>query len=283
MKQVSVVMVTWVLFLIAHLGANAQSSEGRNVKWKVIDPLEIAVSYNKTSNLIFPFPIISVDRGSAAILAQKAKGAENILQVKAGRMNFTETNLSVITADAQLYSFLVDYSDEPSVLNVSFYKDTLRTASPVTLPKGQVNMQEYSNIADSVKKASSFLNYRTNEQKVRLSLRSIYVSENAMWFNFRIRNRSLIDYTPDYIRAFVRDKKKVKRTAIQEKEITPVFNIPYSSIKGRGDQHIVIAYPSFTIPKDQELVFQIGEKNGGRSLTLVLNHKAILQAKLLND
>src|SRR5881275_3044240 len=79
---------------------------------KPITPYRIDIGYNKTSNLIFPYAIKSVDKGSADILAQKASGVENILQIKAGEQNFKETNLTVITANGQFYSFIVNYSDE---------------------------------------------------------------------------------------------------------------------------------------------------------------------------
>lgn len=47
-------------------------------------------------------PLKSVDRGSKDVLAQKAKGVESILQVKAAKTNFDETNLTVINADGKL-------------------------------------------------------------------------------------------------------------------------------------------------------------------------------------
>ena len=55
---------------------------------KSITPYRISISYEKTSNVILPFAIKSVDIGSAAVLAQKAQGVENILQLKAGEQNF---------------------------------------------------------------------------------------------------------------------------------------------------------------------------------------------------
>lgn len=263
--------------------AKAQTKYDEDIKGIDIKPLHIAISYDKTSNLIFPYPIISVDRGSSSVLAQKAKGAENILQVKAGKINFPQTNLSVITSDARLYSFLVDYAEYPSVLNVRFYRDTQTSSAPVKLSDMQFNEHILNRLVDSVQKAASFLHYTSYEQKIRLTLRSIYIAENVMWFNLQFRNKSLIDYTPVYIRAFVRDKKRAKRTAVQEKELLPIYSNPSTLIEGGGAKNIVIAFPSFTIPKNQELVIQVGEKNGGRSLLLTLSHKAILRARLLND
>lgn len=79
-----------------------------------VENKSLTISYNKTTSLIFPFSITSVDRGSKDVLAQKARGVENVLQVKAGRKDFSETNLTVITADGVLHQFMVTYSDTPS-------------------------------------------------------------------------------------------------------------------------------------------------------------------------
>ena len=67
----------------------------------------IAISTDKTTSLVFPFGIAHVDRGSQSILAQTVKEVSSILLVKAASKDFSETNLSVITEDGTLYSFLV--------------------------------------------------------------------------------------------------------------------------------------------------------------------------------
>src|SRR5690349_15869235 len=72
----------------------------------------LEVSFNKTTSIVFPFSITSVDRGSPDILAQKVNGVENVLQLKAGQKDFKETNLTVITADGKLHHFTVNYAEE---------------------------------------------------------------------------------------------------------------------------------------------------------------------------
>src|SRR5882672_1873022 len=98
--------------LLGLLAMNAQSQprdESRNVE----------VTFNKTSTLVFPTAITSVDRGSRDLIAQKAKGVNNVLQIKAGKPNFRETNLTVITSDGGLYHFFIRYSEQPTVFTVS--------------------------------------------------------------------------------------------------------------------------------------------------------------------
>src|SRR6267378_7169742 len=96
-------LLGWCLIILA-LKANGQSA---------VQTHHVEVTYNKTSNIVFPTIITSVDRGSRDILAQKAKGVENVLQLKAGKENFPETSLTVITADGILHQFTVNYSSQP--------------------------------------------------------------------------------------------------------------------------------------------------------------------------
>src|SRR5580698_5987781 len=91
-----------------------------SVSQTTIESFPISICCNKTTNLIFSYAIKSVDRGSKDVLAQKANGAENVLQLKAARETFQPTNLSVITSDGKLFSFIINYSQNPSALNISF-------------------------------------------------------------------------------------------------------------------------------------------------------------------
>src|SRR3954449_11289338 len=85
-----------------------------------IEPNNITVTCNKTTHLIFPYAIRSIDRGSPDVLAQKAPGSGNVLQLKAARADFVETNVTVITADNKLYPFKVNYSPLPEHLTILF-------------------------------------------------------------------------------------------------------------------------------------------------------------------
>src|SRR4051812_19268921 len=113
MKPLIVIVLIGALCLLQQVTLFAQYLP------KSITPYKVSISYDKTSNLIFPFAIKSVDIGSAAVLAQKAQGVENILQLKAGEQYFKETNVTVITVDGHFYSFIVNFNAEPSILNFS--------------------------------------------------------------------------------------------------------------------------------------------------------------------
>ncbi len=118
MKKIIAVLITGIFLFLS--GISSFSQNANQVNTTSIEPYPLAIAYDKTTNLVFPYAIKSVDRGSQSVLAQKAKGVENILQIKAGRKGFEETNLTVITAEGKLYCFLLNYAPQPPVLNLSF-------------------------------------------------------------------------------------------------------------------------------------------------------------------
>lgn len=136
-----------IFLLITIFKTQAQT----NTTWqiKAIEPYHVAVTFSKTTNIIFPYSIISVDIGSQDVLAQKAKGVENILQIKAAKERFPQTNISVVTADGKLTSFLVDYAEQPSVLNLSLVREK-KKIQPASYQK-RLTRQKYRNMQNSLR------------------------------------------------------------------------------------------------------------------------------------
>lgn len=268
-----VVGIMGVFLFLAGFSSNAQQTDSFVA---TIQPYIIAVSYYKTTNLIFPYAIKSVDRGSGDVLVQKAKGVDNILQLKAGKENFEQTNLSLVTADGKFYSFLLDFAAQPAVLNISFDKES------IALVSGQTNEEILEKEAGRVVEQSQFLGVRKNDQLLRFSLHGIYLSTHAMWLKLQLRNYSQIDFDPDYIRFFLRDRRRSKRTAIQEKEIFPIYTNAKDAIKGSSAQTWLFAFQPFTVPRHQRLIIETNDKTGGRRIELRIKNKLILRTKKLH-
>lgn len=213
------------------------------------------------------------------MIVQKAKAVENILQVKAGKQDFEQTNLSVVTADGKFYSFLLDYADDPSHLNIVFSKEGF--APLIQITGEHTDAQQLEQEACRVFSKFRFMGVRSNQSLMRLGLHGIFLSENVMWFKVQVKNRSQIDFQPDYVRFFIRDKKKAKRTARQETELFPIYSTAMQTVKGSEAGTWLVAFTPFTLPRNQRLVIQTGEPNGGRSLTLFVKNKTVLKARKL--
>ena len=89
-----------------------------------IEPYPLQVGLGKTTNLIFPYEIKSVDRGSKDVLVQKAKGIENVLQVKANIQSFLPTTLSVIAVVSCLHDVAFKYSSPGEEKNATANQTT---------------------------------------------------------------------------------------------------------------------------------------------------------------
>jgi conjugative transposon TraN protein len=245
----------------------------------------IEVTFNKTSSLVFPAVIKSVDRGSRDVLAQKAKGVENVLQLKAARAGFAETNLTVITADGTIHHFTVNYAKEPEALiwnggkdNEGEAPDKRKLIFQTTLTES--DLETYASQIVRSKRSVRFA--RESRNKMTLSLNGIYIRDNIIFYHFRMRNASNINYDIDFLRFYVQDKVKVKRTASQEVDKKPLYVYgDQEHVPANTTQDVVYALEKFTIPDAKRLYVEMFEHNGGRNLELSIRNKTIVKAKLI--
>ncbi|RXK86983.1 conjugative transposon protein TraN [Filimonas effusa] len=282
MKQKTVILSILVLiFSILSATSFAQSFDNQPV-YHEISELPIWVTFNKTTNLVFPFGIKSVDRGSGSLLAQKAKGADNVLQIKAATKEMEETNLSVITSDGKLYYFKVIYTESPFLRSYSFSSEAAAvTEKRIKLDGSPVDEWTLQLEASKSKQAKNFIRKKVSNNGISLTLKSIYVSNGLLWFTLEEKNNTLLSFQPKLIRFFLKDNKQAKRTTQQETELKPLYLDSSLGLSGHQSKIISIGLPQFSVPDDQHLVIQIGEEKGGRMLFLDIKHKVVLKARLL--
>lgn len=264
------------LFLISLLlvcaSVNPQSNARETVFYE--DQYKnLQVGFSKTTSIIFPYTIKSIDKGSAEVLVQKAKGVENILLVKAAKQHFSQTNLTVITSDGKLYVFVLSYDDSCPDLN--FKAENAVAASRDVLfsleNENQKRIEQYASAAYSKKKKISGL--KKSKYQIRLEVNGIFIQQNVLYLRVVFENKSKINYDIDQFRFFIRDKRKSKRTASQEIELEPLYTTSSSSVVPYKSEIIkVYALEKFTIPENKYLTIQMIEKNGGRNLEVDINN-----------
>ncbi len=230
----------------------------------------LCISTEKTTSLVFPFSILHVDRGTQAILAQQVKESPTILLVKAAEKGFPETNLSVVTDDGSVYSFVVCYDNDPATW--VYHLPTNKYATLATYANGILdNPRTMHGIKDE-------------QWDIKAMVSGIYIKNEIMYYQLNITNSSPIDYDIDVLRFFIRDKKKGKRTAIQETDLKPLhISGNTSQVKANSTSSMVFALDKFTIPDAKYLAVQIMEKNGGRHLSMKVSNKKIMHAIILPD
>jgi len=124
----------------------------------------------------------------------------------------------------------------------------------------------------------SFLQ-RSRAEGLELTLQEICLKDSLLWFALQLENHSPISYNPDYVRWFIRDQRQFKRTALQELPVDPSWSPPLQPIPGDSTCRNWTGFRPFALAKDKQLILEIGEGNGGRVLTLTIDHKKILKAK----
>lgn len=265
----------------------AFKSFAQSENYSFIPSGHLAITYYKTTNLIFPYSVQSIDRGSKDILVQQPKGTENIVQVKADRPNFTQTNLSVITIDGRLYSFTVDYTAQPSQLNIivgkknAYVTDSI-LKEPVMLSSAN-NEAVLQTVVQKISQTKVVHGKKDKHNRMELQLNGIYINHDVLYFLLFLRNNSNISYDVDALRFSIRDKQKSKRTATQEMETQPIYNYrDFKVVQGKSSASCIIALPKFTLPDAKYLSVQVLEKNGGRDLRLNLRNRHIMQAKIIS-
>ncbi|KRD58681.1 conjugal transfer protein TraN [Flavobacterium sp. Root935] len=261
-----------ISFLLVCVSANPQSNARETVFYE--DQYKnLQVGFSKTTSIVFPYPIKSIDKGSAEVLVQKAKGVENILLVKAAKQHFFQTNLTVVTSDGKLYVFILNYDNSCPDLNfkaenaVSASRDVLFSLEN----ENQKRIEQCALAAYSKKKKISGL--KKSKYQIRLEVNGIFIQQDVLYLRVVFENKSKINYDIDQFRFFIRDKRKSKRTASQEIELEPLYaTSSYSVIPYKSEIIKVYALQKFTIPENKYLTIQMIEKNGGRHLEVDISN-----------
>ncbi|MDR6487182.1 conjugative transposon TraN protein [Chryseobacterium vietnamense] len=255
-------------------------------------PFKMEVTYNKTSHLLFPSPIRYVDLGSDLLIAGKTEPIGNVLRVKSAVRDFEEeTNFSVITQDGKFYNFDVFYSSYPKVLNYDIVK----------LQRN--HEKEYSTdvLFEELKGESSSLNellmttlYQQSKRTIKhigsihlgiqFFLKSLYVYKGKFYFIFQVRNKSNVSFDLDMISFKIVDKHNLKRTAVQDKILSPLRQYPQNvKTDYQSANEFLYLLHQFTLLDDQVLQIELKEKNGGRHQKIQVENSDLINAKIVDD
>ena len=278
MKTLISAILLFTLALTAQLPAHSQSLP--LPPYTLILHYRLFLTYNSTTVLVFPAPVRPVDRGDRDILAQRQMGVENVLKLKAARRNFSPTNLHVFTGDGRVYAFDVYYADTlASTYNLMRLDPATTPYGPEILLAGQpLNSDQLDSCVAQVRQQSSEFSIRSHRYGMRLQLQNIDMAGPMLFFRFTVYNRSNLDYTPDFLRLYLSDQARAKRTSRQDQELTPLYADTLTTIPGRQSRMFIMGLPRITIPDRKEFHVELYEKNGGRALALRIRNRQLLHA-----
>lgn len=242
-------------------------------------PHVLPVAEEKQVYLIFPGKITYEDHGSQDISVEKAEGVDNILAVKAICDFKNESNISVVTDTGKFYTFSLRYTPNPEVF--TFVIDKEEQQKVAILDDGELTTDQKKKMQEAINKRLPLdLGLSDKISGVEFEINNIFIHNDILLFRISMRNRTQINYTIDFMRLYIQDAKKSKKTAIQQLEQNVLFTFDYpEEIPAHEKRTFVIAVNKFTIPDKKRLVIEIQEKNGGRHFFYKLKNKSILKSE----
>jgi len=141
----------------------------------------------------------------------------------------------------------------------------------------------HANLISAVLHARPCHQRHTSTGGIGLELRGIYIDSGLLWLVFRGVNHSAIDFRPAAMHIDIRDRRSLKRRALQERPLTPVLKSDPSVLS--PDSTVLFCYGLVPrIPgKRQKLSMEWMERNGDRRLQLQVSAAAILTARRLSS
>jgi conjugative transposon TraN protein len=275
------------LVLISFLSSlNAQQSLNNLPANTILKPYKLEVGYYSTTVLLFPSAVLVADRGFNEIIAAREKDLANVLKIKAARKNFDPTNLHVFTADGKIYPFEISFSEHPSAFTFNLAKlnapdSASINGSDIIFSGDRISDTELQNELDKIKSVRPFVGKSFHKYEMKLKLRSIHVAGDRLFFGFEIANKSSMAYDINFIRTYIQDQQKTKRSSFQEQEVIPLFKDSLQMVAGKTKSNFVIVLPKFTLSDNKRFLIEIFEKNGERNLSLKIKSRKLLRARNL--
>lgn len=233
---------------------------------------QLAVAINRTTNLIFPAAIVSIDRGSANIIVQKS--TDFVLRVKADTVFTDTTNLTVITSDGKLYSFLVLFSPSPAQLTID-------------LGAGEA-LDKDTSLMSIVRKVQplrhNLYGIRYSAGKVKLAVVGMYSTGKLLALQLSITNHSSLSFAVGKLRLRLVTSNAPRRSPVQEVEIPPLMIEPNAlKVSHKQAGILIVLVPVSELNTKQDLHITIDEAQGDRHLRLSIANRFLFTAPLIQQ
>jgi conjugative transposon TraN protein len=285
-------MKKFMPIIVLTLSAFAWSASAQTIKilpiQSAVPHFVLTIGYYKTTVLIFPTAIDTADRGSNEIIAEKQSHLQNVLKVKAAYQGFSPTNLHVFTTDHRLYAFDLVYSDSPIVTTfdlskVTSPKDSSIDTTTILFSRRPLTSIQWSATASMIKAQPPAFNIRSNSDGIKARLENICQDKGFLVFCIRLTNNSELPFTMAYADMELSDKRKIRRSSVQERQLQAAYSDSLTVIPGKSSLQWVTIIPQFTIPGHRLVRWTVGEDNGSRIISLRIKNRQLFNAKYLSQ
>ncbi|WP_159523571.1 conjugative transposon protein TraN [Sunxiuqinia indica] len=247
----------------------------------VISQNRLSVTEHKATHLVCPDRISYLQVGDPTlILAEKVPELPNMVRIKATQPFEKESSLTIVCA-GRVYSLLINYRDTDEI---TYKLESFQSQKAGKYTGGMMPDYVLKELCDQVlaKRHSHVRRRKLDKDGIRLKLKNIYLSGDALLLELEISNKTNVAYRVDGFHWWIDDRKQHKATNVQEYEIVPVYQrYDLKVIPGGTTIREVFVFPKLTIPGQRILRIELLEKalgNTGRNLSLEVKNKDILRA-----
>jgi conjugative transposon TraN protein len=244
----------------------------------------IHISESKATHLICPEKVTYLQVGDPArIMAEVVPEHPSLVRIKAAEPFEGETSLTLVCG-GKVYSLLAGYQNTGQV---NYHLKSFRGDDSVISSEGKVPEYVLKELGNQIlsKKANHIRNRKSKKEGMQLRLNNIWLSNDLLFFEVSITNKTNIGYRVEGFNWWIDDKKQLKATNVQEYPVLPQsqhYGVSY--VPAGTTLREVFVLSKLTIPDKRVLRIEMLEKalgNTGRKLSLEIKNRDILSARKL--
>lgn len=267
----------------------------------------IRVGVATTIHVVFESKIVDYTLGSGELQGMNGtytevgltQAGDNKIKLAANIENFETTNLFVETSTGY-FNFILEYTGFPNkqIFSVkdkdaTLSKSNIASTSAPGAPNEKVTKlgsefgQDDKFYQAIKRKAIRPSSIAKKIQGVQYYISGIYTNGTEIGIKLIIENLEGLRYNLSYVNWTIKEKKNLrnKKGSIEYNEpLKPSNSSEFTSTLSKDQQGIyVFVFPKFTLTKTQELIIEIGEKEGSRTCDLRISQSEIIRADYIND
>ncbi|UOB18425.1 DUF4138 domain-containing protein [Abyssalbus ytuae] len=245
------------------------------------------VSDIKTTHLLFEENIKYVDIGSPYFVADTLQQMIRLKHVgeELEDVKSQLSNLTVITKKGRFYSIYLGY--DRFATPVSYEVKKSPQIVPAFKEQEEKEIKKEENMAALCSLIAKFQSnvHIANRwgEDLEIDATGIFYVDEKIGIRIHLKNYSNIDFDIDHILFRTKLHKRFSADYLYQERVIEPINICTDTfeIAGDGSLTIIFLFDKFMLNKKEKLYVDIFEKNGGRSATLCISRRRLLQPKVI--
>tara|TARA_R110001592_G_scaffold62863_17_gene192486 strand:- start:635 stop:1435 length:801 start_codon:yes stop_codon:yes gene_type:complete len=190
-----------------------------------------------------------------------------------------ESNLLAITSDGRVYSYILKYKEQLTILNYFISKEkSIGNENPsiFEFPEKSVAKDTVVNRTNYFKKFSDYLLRQSytpiatgRKSGIKFQLEKVFYNASEVYVVIEVKNNSGIDFEMDYLNIYRENGNNKRKASYQrlEQDVIYKHEMP-DAIKDQHSKRFVYVLPKFVLGDNEKLLLEIKELKGSRKVVL---------------